>query len=205
MEELKEKKERLSGKERRELILARAKKVFALGSYAEASTSELAKASEISEPMLYKHFGSKKGLFLSVLDEYIERFFNMWQGRLHRLEQEDPLNALAQIGLEYRSAIKADPEILKILFQAIAESGDAEIGQAARRNNQKLRAFIHELLEHAKEQGKIDSNLNLEAATWVYASLGYAMQISLMLNLDDELDENMLVEIHRLWLKAIKP
>ena len=44
-------------------MLRSAKRVFARSTYAEASTGELARESEVTEPMLYKHFGSKKGLF----------------------------------------------------------------------------------------------------------------------------------------------
>ena len=62
-----EKRTRMRGEERREDILNHAKTVFARFGYADASTSELARASEVTEPMLYKHFGSKKGLFLAVM------------------------------------------------------------------------------------------------------------------------------------------
>ena len=51
---------RMRGQDRREFILNRAKKVFACSGYADASTGELARVSEVTEPMLYKHFGSKK-------------------------------------------------------------------------------------------------------------------------------------------------
>jgi len=44
----------LRGEERRALILQRAKRVFTRSTYAEASTGELAHASEVTEPMLYK-------------------------------------------------------------------------------------------------------------------------------------------------------
>jgi len=63
----KEKRTRMKGEERRELILTRAKHVFASHSYPEANTGILAQESEVAEPMLYKHFGSKKGQFLEVL------------------------------------------------------------------------------------------------------------------------------------------
>ena len=65
-----EKRTRMRGEERREDILHHAKVVFAHYGYADASTGELARASEVTEPMLYKHFGSKKGLFLAVLNEF---------------------------------------------------------------------------------------------------------------------------------------
>ena len=51
---------RMRGEDRKALILEQAKKVFARKGYLAASTGELARASGISEPILYKHFGSKQ-------------------------------------------------------------------------------------------------------------------------------------------------
>src|SRR5579885_3859617 len=76
------KRARLSGGERRALILRSARRVFARSTYAEASTSELARESGVTEPMLYKHFGSKKGLFLAVLGEFSAQFLSLLQERL---------------------------------------------------------------------------------------------------------------------------
>src|ERR1700686_4681704 len=69
-----EKRTRMKGEERREDILHHAKAVFAYYGSPDASTGELARASEVTEPMLYKHFGSKKGLFLAVLNEFGTQF-----------------------------------------------------------------------------------------------------------------------------------
>jgi AcrR family transcriptional regulator len=69
-----EKRTRMRGEERRAFILHSAKHVFARSNYAEASTGELARESGVTEPMLYKHFGSKKGLFLAVLSEFAAQF-----------------------------------------------------------------------------------------------------------------------------------
>src|SRR5215469_12497675 len=112
------KRTRLRGEERRALMLQSAKHVFARSSYAEASTGELARESEVTEPMLYKHFGSKKGLFLAVLAEFGEHFLAALQERLAERAEKDTLDALTHIVDDYRSIIKVDPEIQRVLFQA---------------------------------------------------------------------------------------
>src|SRR6266496_6042084 len=88
------KRTRMRGEERRALILRSAKRVFARYGYAEASTGELARESEVTEPMLYKHFGSKKGLFLAVLREFGTQFLEMLQERLFSRAEQDVLDAL---------------------------------------------------------------------------------------------------------------
>src|SRR5215831_13243555 len=92
-----EKRTRMRGEERREFILNRAKEVFAHYGYADASTGELARASEVTEPMLYKHFGSKKGLFLAVMQQFGNSFMSLWRSRVNRRAENDLLDALAQI------------------------------------------------------------------------------------------------------------
>src|ERR1051326_3704887 len=87
-----EKRTRMRGEERRALILQSAKRVFARSTYAEASTGELARESEVTEPMLYKHFGSKKGLFLAVLREFGLQFLSMLQERISLRAEKDILD-----------------------------------------------------------------------------------------------------------------
>src|ERR1700688_808841 len=89
------KRTRMRGEERRESILRSARHVFARSNYAEASTGELARESEVTEPMLYKHFGSKKGLFLAVLHEFGTQFLDLLQERISRRSKQDVLDALA--------------------------------------------------------------------------------------------------------------
>src|SRR5690348_17990517 len=114
-----EKRTRMKGEERREAMLHHAKSVFAQYGYADASTGELARESEVTEPMLYKHFGSKKGLFLAVLREFSTQFLDLLQERLSRRTEQDVLDALAHVVDDYRATIKADPETQRLLFQAV--------------------------------------------------------------------------------------
>src|SRR5215471_18249552 len=108
-------------------MLRRAKEVFARSGYAEASTGELARASEVTEPMLYKHFGSKKGLFLAVLQEFGAQFLELLHERIFSRAEQDVLDALAHVVDDYRAAINADPDTLHLLFQAVAASSDPDI------------------------------------------------------------------------------
>ena len=193
----------MTGDERRDHILQTAKHVFAQFGYREASTGDLARAGGITEPVLYKHFGSKKGLILAVVERYGNRFSHMWQNRLTDASQTRLLDALADIGLAYRQAIKEDPDTLRVIFRAIAESNDPDIAALTRANIQDAYAFVRDLLARAQQNGDIDATVNVNAATWGYLSMGFAMQISLMLNLDDSLNEETLRAMNRLWLDGL--
>lgn len=184
-------------------MLQSAKHVFARSTYAEASTGELARESEVTEPMLYKHFGSKRGLFLAVLHEYGTRFLDMLCERLLRRAEVDILDALAHIVDDYRATIKADPEIQRLLFQAVIESRDPEIARCVSENNRKVYALIRQLVERALDVGLLNDELNLDAATWGYMSMILAMQYGLMLNLSGEVAQSQ-EEMSRIWLNGLR-
>ncbi len=198
-----EKRTRMSGEERRAFILAQAKKVFASHSYAEASTSELARASDVTEPMLYKHFGSKKGLFIAVLNEFGELFMQRLKERFDQRVEKDLLEALAQIIPDYRATIRADPDIHKVFFQAIAESGDPQIAQEVGKHNQRIYQLIQNLLRRAKQEGLLDQDVDIDVATWGYLSVIITMQYSVMQQMSETFDDDILKDISRLWLRAI--
>jgi AcrR family transcriptional regulator len=176
------KRTRLRGEERRALILRSAKRVFARSTYAEASTSELARESEVTEPMLYKHFGSKKGLLLAVLNESATAFRDTLQERISRKAEKDVFVALEHIIADYHAAIKADPEAQRILFQAVIESGDPDIARCVSGHNRTFYGFIRQLVERAQQNGSLDPAISPDAATWGYMTIILATQYALMLN-----------------------
>ena len=60
---------RLTADARRQAVLDTACRVFSRSSYRGATTAEIARAAGVSEPILYRHFGSKRDLYLACLDE----------------------------------------------------------------------------------------------------------------------------------------
>lgn len=196
------KRSRMSGEERRNLILQCAKRVFARSTYAEASTGELARESGITEPMLYKHFGSKKGLFLAVLREFGSQFLALYQKRLAEREANDLLDALEHVVLDYRETITVDPETQRVLFQSVLESSDPEIGQCLRKNNLTVYQMIYHLVERAQAAGYIDKALNLDAVAWGYMSMILANQYALMLNLSQPTP--LQEEMSQVWLRGLR-
>lgn len=196
------KRTRMSGEERRTLILHCAKRVFARSTYAEASTGELARESGITEPMLYKHFGSKKGLFVAILREFSPQFLELYQKRLAEREANDLLDALEHVVLDYRETINVDPETQRVLFQSVLESSDPEIGQCLRTNNLRVYQMIHDLVERAQAAGYIDKALNLDAVAWGYMSMILANQYALMLNLSQATP--LQEEMSQVWVRGLR-
>ena len=60
---------RMTGDDRRALILAVGREVFAERGFHAAGTAEIAARAGCSEPTIYKHFPSKQALFAAVLED----------------------------------------------------------------------------------------------------------------------------------------
>ena len=98
-------KPRLSADERRQAVLDTACRVFSQSSYRGATTAEIAREAGISEPILYRHFGSKRDLYLACLDE-------AWRSFREVAEQaiaDDPDRCLGAIADAYMAKQVEDP------------------------------------------------------------------------------------------------
>jgi AcrR family transcriptional regulator len=198
------KRTRLSGEERRALMLRSAKRVFARSSYTEASTGELAHESEVTEPMLYKHFGSKKGLFLAVLNESGTDILDRLQSQLFARAETDIPDALNHIVADYRDVTQADPDALRLLFQAVAASSDPDIRHCIGEHNRMVYAVIYQLVERAYQEGYLAPSVSAEAVAWGYMSIILTIQYTSMLDLSNEIVQ-VQPEINRIWLRGLRP
>jgi AcrR family transcriptional regulator len=69
----------------RRLLLESARALFAERGYAGTSTREIARAASVSEPMIFRHFGSKAKLFeeavLAPFNTFVSEFLADWAAR----------------------------------------------------------------------------------------------------------------------------
>lgn len=69
----------------RRKLLAAAAEVFAEKGYADATTKEIAQRAGVTEPMLFRHYGSKAGLFqeaaVAPFAEYMTEYCSKWERR----------------------------------------------------------------------------------------------------------------------------
>jgi AcrR family transcriptional regulator len=194
----------MRGEDRKALILEQAKKVFARKGYLAASTGELARASGITEPILYKHFGSKQKLYLAVLKQLSEEFMERLRGNVERRAANGPLDSLTNLMLDYRNAGMADHDNIHLLLNATLESNDPEVALLTQAHNHAMYTLVQDLLVQAQKQGQLARQLDLSAATWGFLSLLLALQYRARTNMFSEFNEQTIREINRLWLLALR-
>jgi len=163
---------RLSGPQRRQAVLETACRVFAKGSYHGSTTAQIARETGISEPVLYRHFSSKRELYVACLDEVWERVHELWEKAVAR--EEDPANWLKTIGKAYLEARAAAKVVLVDLWiQALTEAADdPEIRRALRAQVREVHDFVAGVIRRAQEAGGVLPDRDPDAEAWIFISLG---------------------------------
>lgn len=124
---------RIPAVERREQILLIARPLFAESGYAATRLDDVAAAAGVTKPILYRHFDSKKGLYMALLQRHeddMPAFF----------EDVPPVEILAA-WLDY---VRANSDNWLMLFRD--SSGDEEIRELRARVSRTARRLIAEFI-----------------------------------------------------------
>jgi len=116
--------ERKSKDERREEILDAAMEVFAEQGYQGASTEEIARRAGISQPYVFRLFGTKKDLFIAVDIRCFRQTLEIFQRAAEGKRGEEALHA---IGEAYGELLATNRTYLRGQMQAYAACDDPEI------------------------------------------------------------------------------
>src|SRR5213593_3181067 len=130
--------ERKSAEERREEILRAALAEFAERGLHGASTEEIAKRAGISQPYVFRLFGSKKDLFKAATARCLRETLETFQRAAEGKRGEEALRAM---GAAYQELL-ADRTRLRAQMQAYAACDDAEIREVVRNGYGDLVAYV---------------------------------------------------------------
>jgi AcrR family transcriptional regulator len=191
---------RLSGPERRAIVLETACRVFSKKSYHGSTTAEIARATGVTEPVLYRHFASKRELYLACLDAVWEQVRELWEKALDA--EDDPANWLKAIGKAYLEARAAARIVLVDLWiQALTEAADdPEIRRALRQQVRAVHTFVADVIRRAQDAGGILRERDPDAEAWIFISLGLLSTIDNRLGslVGDEFDD--IIASRRAWM-----
>ena len=130
---------RKSATERRDEILEAALVEFAAHGLDGGSTEAIAKAAGISQPYVFRLFGTKKQLFMATIERCLRGTLEMFHTASAGLKGEDALHA---IGEAYSERLATDPTYLRSQMQAYAACEDAAIREVVRRGYGELVDYV---------------------------------------------------------------
>jgi AcrR family transcriptional regulator len=131
---------RLTAAERRDDVLDAAMIEFAEHGFEGTSTEDIARRAGISQPYLFRLFGTKKELFKASTSRCMREMLDMFQRAAEGKRGEEALHA---IGAAYMDElIKGDRVRLKAQMQAYAACEDPEICAVVRDGYGDLVAYV---------------------------------------------------------------
>jgi AcrR family transcriptional regulator len=132
--------QRQTAEERREAVLGAAREEFALRGLHGASTDAIARRAGISQPYLFRLFGSKRDLFLAVNERCFENTLDAFRAAAAGTSGTDALRA---IGDAYGRLVEEDRTMLQGQLQAYAVScDDPEVRESTARGFGRLVDYV---------------------------------------------------------------
>jgi AcrR family transcriptional regulator len=130
---------RLSAAERKDDVLDAAMIEFAERGLMGTSTEDIAKRAGISQPYLFRLFGTKKELFIATVSRCFRETLEMFQRAAEGKRGEEALQA---IGEAYVEQLGTNRTWLRAQMQAYAASEDPEIRAVVRGGYGDLIAYV---------------------------------------------------------------
>jgi AcrR family transcriptional regulator len=157
---------RLPAAERRQALVEAALRVFSEGSYAGATTAQIAREAGVSEPILYRHFASKRDLYFACLDEAWGRIRSKIDERMHEL---GPSGCWRDLGPKTLREVKV--LLPSLWMQAITEAGqDPEIRRHVRGHMREVHDYFAEFVRRVQAEGAIHADRDPDVEAWVFVA-----------------------------------
>lgn len=162
---------RLPAEERRAAVLEAACAIFSRGTYRSTTTADIAKHAGVTEPVLYRHFSSKRDLYLACLEEAWRDTRELWDRAI--AEEPDPSLWSIAMGKAYLATKDRRGQLAHLWLQSLAEvSDDPEIRKFVRRQLQAVHRYVADAMRRSQEAGGILPARDAEVEAWVFISLG---------------------------------
>jgi AcrR family transcriptional regulator len=179
---------RLRKAERKRQLLGCAKQLFVTLGYQATTTEKIAAAAGVSEPVLYRHFDSKKALFLEVLEEIRAATLERWRATAAGPgEPPAKLHAIADL---YLGAAREHALELRVMHRSLLEADDPEVAACLRAFYLDSEAVLAQVIAEGQQAGVFRRSLDARVGAWelIRTALGYTLTQGLSVPLYQEPD-----------------
>jgi AcrR family transcriptional regulator len=169
---------------RREAIVDAATRVFAATPFRAARTTAIADAAGIAEGTIFRHFPSKRSLYLAAL----ERSLGVVRDEFAAIAANTPdaiaaLRAMASCAQEH-ATIASDH--LRLRQRAVAEAEDAEVRAQLLRGYHDIHALVVSVVRRGQQQGTMRQDASDEATAWLFLAGGLLIETLGLLGVEAE-------------------
>jgi AcrR family transcriptional regulator len=192
---------RMAAADRRKHLIETAIRLFTDGSYRGTTTAEIARAAGVSEPILYRHFASKRDLYLASLEHVWAKTREDWERKLE--EAADACSAVEAIGKGHVSVRSPKLQLAELWVQALSEaSEDPELRRHLRRHMREVHDFVADLIRRGQGQGAIAAERDADSEAWIMLAGGILGMVGRRVGLLDDSELQAIRAARLSWLRG---
>jgi AcrR family transcriptional regulator len=176
---------RMKAPDRRRQIMTVAQRLFAQRGYSLTTTAAIATAAGVTEPILYRHFESKRDLFLQLLAEVSTQMIE----QLHKVvaQSDEPIKQIELIIFNYPHVSERFAESFVMIDRAMASLGSAsghrdrdvpDVRPLLINHYAAYEQLVASIVRRGQEAGQFRSDVDPLVATWYLIDAAMAWRIS---------------------------
>jgi TetR/AcrR family transcriptional regulator len=168
----------------------------------DITTTDLAKAMQVTQGALFRHFASKEAIRLAVvgwIEEHLMSEIMAAKGRA-----PDALTALKAMFMAHVGFAKAYPGAPRLIFSELQQAADSPVRQRVQQVMQGYRQTVAQTLAAATEAKLIRADADCPSAAALFLGAIQGLVIQSMLSGSDEQMGQQAVGVLNLYLAALE-
>jgi TetR/AcrR family transcriptional regulator len=168
---------RMPAEKRRQSILDAALTILSERGYEGMTTARVARKVGVAEPILYRHFPSKKAILRALLDEVIGRMMFVFHDLIK--DETDAVAALRRVCGAYPELSKRYEREFRVINQTLVEVNDPKAREVLSEHYHAYHAFLQKLIERGQHSGALRRDIPASIGAWhvIHSALGYLMML----------------------------
>lgn len=170
---------RMRRADRKRQLMLHAKQLFVTLGYQHTTTEKIAQAAGVTEPVLYRHFKSKKALFIEVLDDIRMATIHRWKSETARVaDPAQRLNAIVDLWLGSQREHAVD---FHIMHRSLVDTDDKEIVDCLRTFYLDSEKMLAQVIREGQQSGVFRKELDPRVGAWelIRTALAYTLTLPL--------------------------
>lgn len=174
---------RMSADERRQQIMEIGRQCFAENGFDSTTTAMIAADAAVTEPVLYRHFDSKRELFHAILEETLEESLEHFEEVSERgANGAEKLLAVVEDFPRY-SQDKAD--VFRVIDRALATANDPVVRQYLCDYYTGFDKALRDIIALGIEDRSVKPEVDADALSWMLVMTGVGYSLVTAIDLQD--------------------
>lgn len=165
----------MTAEQRRRQLLTVARACFSENGFAHTTTAAIARAAEVTEPILYRHFASKFDLFNTILDEFrteaVARFEEV------AATADDGASKLLAVVRDFPRFSVDNQALFRMVSRTLAGVRDDKMLGSLRSYYEAIAGVLRELALEGQRDGTIRPELDAVTLSWMLVMTGIGLTL----------------------------